>query len=221
MRRVLPIRTFHQDTWEWAKTWDIAIHIPQLSGESELLFQSLFPASALTLPLLCYACFPLSYLSDLYVNDKKKQCPLMMWIFHRNKMWLQGVPSPWPPRLSLAGPTVPGYTEVSRVVLADSMEPVRPHSPPWRSPHLHIPTHVLLNFRGSCFWVFSSYRFAKRLRNSVLKTDSSKLSYSCSWRMKMSSCMVLKRGWTQHEPRFCSPTCSVTLIWRQEEGHVC
>lgn len=124
-------------------------------------------------------------------------------------MWLQGVPSPWPPRLSLAGPTVPGYTEVSRVGLADSMEPVRPHSPPWRSPHLHIPTHVLLNFRGSCFWVFSSYRFAKRLRNSVLKTDSSKLSYSCSWRMKMSSCMVLKRGWTQHEPRFCSPTCSV------------
>lgn len=55
-------------------------------------------------------------------------------------------------------------------------------------------THVLLNFRGSFLCVFSSYRFDKRLKNSVLKTDSSKLSYSCSCRMKMSSCIVLKRN---------------------------
>lgn len=55
-------------------------------------------------------------------------------------------------------------------------------------------THVLLNFRGSFLCVFSSYRFDKRLKNSVLKTDSSKLSYSCSCRMNMSSCIVLKRN---------------------------
>lgn len=55
-------------------------------------------------------------------------------------------------------------------------------------------THVLLNFRGSFLCVFSSYRFDKRLKNSVLKTDSSKLSYSCSCRMKTSSCIVLKRN---------------------------
>lgn len=69
-----------------------------------------------------------------------------------------------------------------------------------KSPLKKAITHVLLNFRGSCFCVFSSYRLDKRLKNSVLKTDSSKLSYSCSCRMKMSSCMVLQGNQNIYHP---------------------
>lgn len=67
-----------------------------------------------------------------------------------------------------------------------------------KSPLKKVVTHVLLNFRGSFLCVFSSYRLDKRLKNSVLKTDSSKLSYSCSCRMKMSSCMVLQENQSIH-----------------------
>lgn len=67
-----------------------------------------------------------------------------------------------------------------------------------KRPLKRVKTHVLLNFRGSFLCVFSSYRLDKRLKNSVLKTDSSKLSYSCSCRMKMSSCMVLQGNQSIH-----------------------
>lgn len=56
-----------------------------------------------------------------------------------------------------------------------------------------FPTHVLLNLSGNFLWVFSSMRRVSRLMNSVLKTHSSRLSYSCSCRIMKSSCIVLKR----------------------------
>lgn len=53
-------------------------------------------------------------------------------------------------------------------------------------------THVLLNFSGSFLCVFSSNLWASKLMNSVLKTHSSRLSYSCSWSIRKSSCIGLK-----------------------------
>lgn len=63
---------------------------------------------------------------------------------------------------------------------------------------------MLLNLSGSFLWVFSSNLRASRLMNSVLKTHSSKLSYSCSCRIMKSSCIVLKQ-WTRHLARGWSP----------------
>lgn len=81
-----------------------------------------------------------------------------------------------------------------------------------KTPH----THVLLNFRGSFLCVFSSYRFDKRLKNSVLKTDSSKLSYSCSCRMKMSSCIVLKRNRSIHHSDKISSANTANIVMTLE-----
>lgn len=52
-------------------------------------------------------------------------------------------------------------------------------------------TYVLANLRGSFLWVFSSNLRDSRLINSVLNTQSRRLSYSCSWRIIKSSCRVL------------------------------
>lgn len=57
--------------------------------------------------------------------------------------------------------------------------------------HALMGTYVLVNLRGSFLWVFSSYLRDSKLINSVLKTHSSRLSYSCSWRIIKSSCRVL------------------------------
>lgn len=57
---------------------------------------------------------------------------------------------------------------------------------------LRVFTYVLLNLSGSFLWVFSSNLRASKLMNSVLKTHSSRLSYSCSCRIMKSSCIVLK-----------------------------
>lgn len=54
-------------------------------------------------------------------------------------------------------------------------------------------TYVLANLRGSFLWVFSSNLRDSKLINSVLNTQSSRLSYSCSWRIIKSSCRVLHR----------------------------
>lgn len=53
--------------------------------------------------------------------------------------------------------------------------------------------YVLLNLSDNFLWVFSSKRRASRLMNSVLKTHSRRLSYSCSCRITRSSCIVLRR----------------------------
>lgn len=54
-----------------------------------------------------------------------------------------------------------------------------------------VGTYVLANLRGSFLWDFSSCLRDSKLMNSVLKTHSSRLSYSCSWRIRKSSCRVL------------------------------
>lgn len=59
---------------------------------------------------------------------------------------------------------------------------------------LDVWTYVLLNLSGNFLWVFSSNRWESKLMNSVLKTHSSRLSYSCSCNIRKSSCRELKQG---------------------------
>jgi hypothetical protein len=54
--------------------------------------------------------------------------------------------------------------------------------------------YVSLKVRGRGLRATSSKRLHRRLRNSVLKILSRKLSAVSSWRMKKSSCRVLGKG---------------------------
>lgn len=60
-------------------------------------------------------------------------------------------------------------------------------------------THLSAKEIVSFLLVTSSQRLESKLRNSVLKLDSSRLSYWASCRMKKSSCLVLRTGKETHE----------------------